>query len=160
MAEHYVQEIVIPRRVAFGPGAVQKIPYICEDIGIKKLAIFSGKTYTKKITSDVIIPQIEDSLDFSHYTFPENVELEYLHSKAKEIKKDQSYLMVVGGGKVIDYVKVIASLTNSEYLDPARRADPTRSRPLILQLNTFGIFYLYLLPTLKTIRLHFLLPPF
>lgn len=116
MAENYVQEIVIPRRVAFGPDAVQKIPYICEDIGIKKLAIFSGKTHTKKITSDVIIPQIEDSLDFSHYTFPENVELEYLHSKAKEIKKDQFYLMVVGGGKVIDYVKVIASLANSEYL--------------------------------------------
>ena len=50
MENPYIQEIVIPRRVAFGPDAVQKLPYICEDIGIKKLAIFSGRTHTKELT--------------------------------------------------------------------------------------------------------------
>ncbi len=111
-----IQEIVIPRRVAFGPDAVQKIPYICEDIGIKKLAIFSGGTHTKELTSKVIVPQIEDFLEFSHFTFPKNAELEFLQQQAKDLNKNRSYLMAVGGGKTIDYTKVIASLTNSEYL--------------------------------------------
>ncbi|MHA2307468.1 MAG: iron-containing alcohol dehydrogenase [Candidatus Hodarchaeales archaeon] len=116
MLSDYIQEIIIPRRVAFGPDAVQKIPYICEDIGIKKLAIFSGGTHTKQLTSQVILPQIEDFVDLSHFIFPENVELEFLHHQAKDLIKNRSYLMAVGGGKTIDYVKVIASLANSEYL--------------------------------------------
>ncbi len=116
MGYNYIQEIVIPRRVAFGPKAVQKLPYICEDLGIKKLAIFSGRTHTKKLASKVIVPQIEDFIDYSHFIFPENVELEYLYSKAKDLNESQFFLMAVGGGKIIDYVKVIASLSKSEYI--------------------------------------------
>jgi glycerol-1-phosphate dehydrogenase [NAD(P)+] len=44
------------------------------------------------------------------------VELEYLYSQASDIKSRQTYLMAVGGGKVIDHVKVIASLSQTEYV--------------------------------------------
>ena len=111
-----MQEIHVPRRVAFGPNAVQRIPSVCKDIGIKKIKIFSGSTHTKKIASNVIIPQIEGILDFSHSVFPENVELAYLHSQASAIRDTRTNLMAVGGGKVIDYVKVIASLSQTEYM--------------------------------------------
>ena len=97
MLSENIQEIVIPRRVAFGPDAVQKIPHICEDIGIKKLAIFSGGTHTKKLTSKVIVPQIEDFLEFSHFTFPENAELEFLqqqiHQTNKHLLIDMDFLL-------------------------------------------------------------------
>ncbi len=111
-----VQEIHVPRRVAFGPNAVQRIPSVCKDLGINKVQIFSGSTYTKKITSNIIVPEIEGSLNFSHTVFPKCVDLEYLRSQAAAIHDRQTYLMAVGGGKVIDYVKVIASLSQTEYL--------------------------------------------
>ncbi|UCG90802.1 MAG: iron-containing alcohol dehydrogenase [Candidatus Heimdallarchaeota archaeon] len=113
---HHIQEIHVPRRVAFGPKAVQRIPSVCKDIGIKTIKIFSGRTQTKKIASNVIIPQAEGILDFSHTVFPENVDLEYLHSQALAIRDRQTYLMAVGGGKVIDYVKVIARLSHTKYV--------------------------------------------
>ena len=111
-----VQEIHVPRRVAFGPNAVQRIPSVCKDLGINKIQIFSGSTYTKKITSNIVVPQIEGSIDFSHTVFPKGVDLEYIRSQASAIHDRQTYLMAVGGGKVIDYVKVIASLSQTEYV--------------------------------------------
>ncbi|MFX1333751.1 MAG: iron-containing alcohol dehydrogenase [Promethearchaeota archaeon] len=106
----------VPRRVAFGPNAVQRISSVCKDMGIENIKIFSGNTHTKKITSDLIIPTLEDKLNFSHTVFPEKVDLEFLHSQASAILDKQIYLMAVGGGKVIDYVKVIASLSQAEYM--------------------------------------------
>ncbi|MFX0122815.1 MAG: iron-containing alcohol dehydrogenase [Candidatus Hodarchaeota archaeon] len=112
----YVQEIHVPRRVAFGPNAVQRISSVCKDVGIKKIKIFSGNTYTKSIASDLIIPQIEGDLKYTHSIFPDNVDLEYLQSQASVIRDKRTNLMAVGGGKIIDYVKVLASLSQTEYM--------------------------------------------
>ncbi len=110
------QEIQVSRRVAFGPNAVQKIPEVCKDIGIKNLQIFSGSSFTKNITKKSVLPLLEGLLDFTHNIFSEEVELDDLRSFANDISGRQTYLMAIGGGKIIDYVKIIASLTNSEYI--------------------------------------------
>ncbi|MFW9903077.1 MAG: iron-containing alcohol dehydrogenase [Candidatus Thorarchaeota archaeon] len=102
--------------MAFGPNAVQRISSVCKDVGIKKIKIFSGNTYTKSITSDVIIPSIENKLKFSHTVIPDEISLEYLRSEASSIRDTRTNLMAVGGGKTIDYVKVIASLSQTEYV--------------------------------------------
>jgi glycerol-1-phosphate dehydrogenase [NAD(P)+] len=112
----HVQEITVSRRVAFGPNAVQRIPSVCEDIGIKKVQLFSGSSYTKDIAEKVIIPKLEENLDFSYEILPETVTLESLQTIASAIPSRQTYLMAVGGGKIIDYVKVIASLAHTEYM--------------------------------------------
>ncbi|MHA2226069.1 MAG: iron-containing alcohol dehydrogenase [Candidatus Hodarchaeales archaeon] len=106
----------VPRQVAFGPNAVQKIPSICNDIGATKIQIISGPSKTKELTKQYIIPQIEGILDFTHVILPEQIELGYLYSKALDITENKPYLMAVGGGKVIDHVKVIASLSKAEYV--------------------------------------------
>ncbi|UCG03740.1 MAG: iron-containing alcohol dehydrogenase, partial [Candidatus Heimdallarchaeota archaeon] len=102
--------------MAFGPNAVQRISSVCKDVGIKKIKIFSGSTHTKTIASDIIIPQIEEDLEFSYSIFPNDVDLEYLHSEASAIRDTRTSLMAVGGGKIIDFVKVIASLSQTEYM--------------------------------------------
>ncbi len=44
------------------------------------------------------------------------MDLKYLHSQASTIQDKQTYLVAVGGGKVIDYVKVIARLSQTKYV--------------------------------------------
>ena len=110
-----MQEIHVPRRVAFGPNAVQRISSVCKDVGIEKIKIFSGNTYTKSIASNIIIPEMDD-LEVSHSVFPDSVDLEYLYSQASVIRDTRTNLMAIGGGKIIDYVKVIASLSQTEYM--------------------------------------------
>jgi len=46
------------------------------------------------------------------------------------------------------------ALTDSKYLSPTGRANPSGSWSLILQGNPLGIPYIYLPSTLKTICLH------
>jgi glycerol-1-phosphate dehydrogenase [NAD(P)+] len=93
---------------------------VFHELGIKKIQIFSGQTHTRKITEKIIIPLIEDfsvSIELSHTAFPEKVELSQLHSQASSISTDRTtFLMAVGGGKVIDYVKIIARLAHTEYI--------------------------------------------
>ncbi|MFX0150064.1 MAG: iron-containing alcohol dehydrogenase [Candidatus Hodarchaeota archaeon] len=113
---NHIQEITVSRRVAFGPNAVQRIPSVCEDIGIKNIQLFSGSTFSKEITEKIIIPKLEGKLDFSHEVLPETVALESLQTLASAIPDRQTYLMAVGGGKIIDLVKVIASLSRTEYV--------------------------------------------
>lgn len=110
-----MQEIHVPRRVAFGPNAVQRISSVCKDVGIEKIKIYSGNTYTKSIASNIIIPEMDD-LEVSHSVFPDSVDLEYLHSQASAISGTRTNLMAIGGGKIIDFVKVIASLSQTEYM--------------------------------------------
>ena len=49
------QEIVVSRRVAFGPNAITTMANVCKDIGIGEVQIFSGNTATKRIAKEKII---------------------------------------------------------------------------------------------------------
>ena len=110
-----MQEINVSRRVAFGPNAVEKVAKICEEIGINRLQVFSGRTVTKEITEKMVIPQLSDTLDYEHTLLPANTDLEILKEIATNLDH-QTYLMAVGGGTVIDYVKVIANISKTEYI--------------------------------------------
>ena len=110
-----VQEINVSRRVAFGPNAVEKVAKICEELGINKLQIFSGKTITKEITENLVIPQLSDTLDYEHTLLPAKTDIEQLREVANKLDQ-QTYLMAVGGGTIIDYVKLIANISKTEYI--------------------------------------------
>jgi len=110
-----VQEINVSRRVAFGPNAVEKVANICEEVGINRLQIFSGRTVTKEITEKMVIPQLSDTLEYEHTLLPPNAELELLKETANSVDH-HTYLMAVGGGTVIDYVKLIATISKAEYI--------------------------------------------
>ena len=110
-----MQEINVSRRVAFGPNAVEKVAKICGEIGINRLQIFSGKTVTKEITEKIVVPQLSDTLEYEHTLLPPNAELELLKKLAASVDH-HTYLMAVGGGTVIDYVKLIATMSKSEYI--------------------------------------------
>ncbi len=110
-----MQEINVSRRVAFGPNAVEKVAKICEEVGINQLRIFSGRTVTKEITEKMVIPQLSETLDYEHILLPANADLELLREIAHNLDR-HTYLMAVGGGTVIDYVKLIATMSKAEYI--------------------------------------------
>lgn len=111
-----IQEIYVSRRVTFGPNAVERIPGIFTDIGIQKIHIFSGSTKTKDITEKLIIPNIPDQVEVEFTYFPRNIDLSKLKEISETIDNHKTYLLAVGGGTVIDNVKLLASLKATEYI--------------------------------------------
>ena len=110
-----VQEINVSRRVAFGPNAVEKVAKICEETGINQLQIFSGCTATKEITEKLVIPQLSKTMDYEHILLPTNADIKQLKTIADKLDP-QTHLMAVGGGTVIDFVKLIANISKTEYI--------------------------------------------
>ncbi|MHA1976310.1 MAG: iron-containing alcohol dehydrogenase [Candidatus Hodarchaeales archaeon] len=87
-----------------------------EDLGIKRLHIFSGCTKTREITKKFVIPQISENIEWEYTPLPEKSNLSYLNEIARTIDHHQTYLIAVGGGTVIDYVKLLANMSKTEYI--------------------------------------------
>ena len=111
-----IQEINVSRRVAFGVNAIETLPSICKDLGIKKLHLFSGKTKTKAIMEKQILPLISESLEVESTMLPKNVDLSVLEEITALNDFNSTSLMAVGGGTVIDCVKFLANTSNADYL--------------------------------------------
>lgn len=111
-----IQEIFVSRRVTFGPNAVERIPGVFADISIQKIHIFSGATKTKDITEKLILPNIPDSVEVQYTKFPRITDIPFLKQISESIDHHQTYLLAVGGGTTIDYVKLLACMSKTEYL--------------------------------------------
>ena len=111
-----MQEIVVSRRVAFGPNAIRRISSVCDDIGISKIMVFSGSTKTQKITHNLILPELENHIEYDYISLSDSITLEDLKNYATNLADVNTQLMAVGGGKIIDYVKVIASIAKRDYI--------------------------------------------
>ncbi len=104
------------RRVTFGINAVERLTGTFKDLGINKLHIFSGQTKTHEITEKVVLPQISDDIEYEFTPLPEYIDFSYLSKIASRIDHHQTYLLAVGGGTVIDYVKLLANMSKTEYI--------------------------------------------
>lgn len=114
--EHDIR-IDLPRFVLFGPNAISKIQNIMDRLKVKNLMIFSGKTKTKEIAKQKLIPYISENIPLQQISLAKNVDLEELATIAKEIKRSEvSHLIGIGGGSTLDYVKVLANLSGSNYI--------------------------------------------
>ncbi|MHA1995356.1 MAG: iron-containing alcohol dehydrogenase [Candidatus Hodarchaeales archaeon] len=111
-----IQEINVSRRVTFGVNAVERLTGMFKDLGINKLHIFSGQTKTQEITEKVVLPQLSDDIEYEFTPLPEYIDLSYLSKIASRIDHHQTYLLAVGGGTVIDYVKLLANMSKTEYI--------------------------------------------
>ncbi|MHA1942520.1 MAG: iron-containing alcohol dehydrogenase [Candidatus Hodarchaeales archaeon] len=111
-----IQEINVSRRVAFGVNAVETIPRICEDLGINRLHLFSGKSKTKIIMEKEILPLISESLEVEKTIFPGKIDLSVLQDLSTSYDFNNTSLMAVGGGTVIDGVKFLANTSEAEYI--------------------------------------------
>ncbi len=59
---------------------------------------------------------IDKHIEFTHEILPKSITIDYLVLQATELENQNTYLMAVGGGTVIDYVKVISSFSKSDYI--------------------------------------------
>ncbi|MHA1989715.1 MAG: sn-glycerol-1-phosphate dehydrogenase [Candidatus Hodarchaeales archaeon] len=103
------QLVSVPRLVAYGADAITKLPSICIKLNIKSLLIVSGSTNTKEIAEKEIKPLIDKnfSLNVMKIENDKNALNSVSEIKSQMNSKDEGLAVVaVGGGKVMDIVKV------------------------------------------------------
>lgn len=121
-----IQVVQVSRKIVYGRHAIQKLPQVLQELRIKNIAIISGKTATKQIAEKEIMPLIENSgivtnkemqkvVDTNHYILDKPI-IKDLISIANEIKKENQTILVCGGGSIIDYTKVIAHISDQQYI--------------------------------------------
>ncbi|MFX0090718.1 MAG: iron-containing alcohol dehydrogenase [Candidatus Hodarchaeota archaeon] len=111
-----IESAELPRLLTYGGGAIARLPEVCKELGFQKIVVISGQSATKRITEKRVLPTLDDSpsLEYSHIladstnTFFTDTETE---SIIKEIQRNDG-VIAVGGGKIIDYCKVVCSLAN------------------------------------------------
>lgn len=137
MDEIGFNKIILPRYVYTGIGAIKELPNVLHHLNLAKgkMLIISGSTKTKDISFDLIKPIIEkEGLEV------ENVEINNIKSFVEDLplflhrvkESDAKILAGIGGGKVIDATKVLASLSNKRYLSiPTNTSHDGLSSPVI-----------------------------
>ncbi|OLS24191.1 MAG: Glycerol-1-phosphate dehydrogenase [NAD(P)+] [Candidatus Heimdallarchaeota archaeon LC_3] len=103
------QSVIVPRLVAYGSDAINKISDLCKKLNLKSLLLVSGSSNTKNITEKEIKPLITKSFNLKVMHLDNNIsDLDNINKIRSEINSKQVQLAVVaiGGGKIMDIVKV------------------------------------------------------
>lgn len=113
-----IKKVEIPRKVLYGKDAIEKLPKILDELKVTRVVICSGKTATKEIVDKTVEPLVRDGsknvTDWDVLTLSGDVlELPRLAKKLQPIK---ATILAVGGGSVLDQVKILSSLTNHPYI--------------------------------------------
>ncbi|MHA2296974.1 MAG: iron-containing alcohol dehydrogenase [Candidatus Hodarchaeales archaeon] len=128
--------VQIPRRIVYGKGAVKRLAATCESIGLKKsqdLIIVSGSSATKRITETVVFPLVEDRYQITHIVIDDkDRNLTGLDNILSSLHEKEATLIACGGGKVMDLVKLAASIASRNYISiPTSAAHDGFSSPFI-----------------------------
>ncbi len=155
--EGNINKIILPRYVFSGPRAIEELPNVLDYLAIIKgnVLLISGSSKTKEISLDIIKPLLEkENLVAEHIEINSIDEFvndlpEYLH-KIKDL--DVKIIVGVGGGKVIDSAKILASYTNKRFLSiPTTASHDGLSSPVISFLLSLQLESKYdIKPIMKT----------
>lgn len=111
-----VHRIDLPRIVLVGRGVIGSLVEVCQELGLQRPLIVTGKT-TYKIAGK----QAQDLLAEDGYqvytTFVNNAELGTVEKVEKEaVERDIDCVIGVGGGRTIDVAKLSASESGSSFI--------------------------------------------
>ena len=118
-SDHHVESVEVPRLIVYGEGAISKLPEVCRRLGIQTTLLVSGPTHTKEIARKKVIPQLEEHEIYSDFLCLSNEDystLERLTETTKDLSKTRNAVIVVGGGKIFDPVKVATSWAKTHYI--------------------------------------------
>lgn len=146
-----INRIELSRYVYAGPGVIKELPNVLNDLGYSRgnIIIISGPTKTYEIAYDIVSPILK-SYDYKVYIKPlpritkiKDLDVKALISLLKSEKPN--VILGLGGGSIIDVVKVISALTNISYLSVPTSAShdgtasPAIGTPLRRALRVMGL---------------------
>ncbi|MFW9997401.1 MAG: iron-containing alcohol dehydrogenase [Candidatus Odinarchaeota archaeon] len=131
-----MQLIQIPRRFVYGKGAISRLEATCESIGLNKsdrLVTVSGSSATKRIAEAKVLPLIEDSYQAELVVVEnDNLGISGLETVLNSLQGGKATLIACGGGRVMDLVKIAASITSSSWISfPTSASHDGFSSPFI-----------------------------
>ncbi|MFX0061258.1 MAG: iron-containing alcohol dehydrogenase [Candidatus Hermodarchaeota archaeon] len=111
-----IESAELPRVLTYGGGAIKRLPEVCKTLGFRKVVVLSGDSATKRITKEVIFPILEESSFLEHIYIPVDCKAVFVANGdneeiIREIRQSDG-VIVVGGGRIIDFCKVICSLAD------------------------------------------------
>jgi glycerol-1-phosphate dehydrogenase [NAD(P)+] len=104
-------EVKLPKNIAIGKGALEKIGSICSDLGLRgSVTIFTGEG-----TLEVAGKRVAEKLEF--YDFKTSIVQLTKKVEIKDLKMlNSDFIMGVGGGRVIDFAKMTAKVSNRPFV--------------------------------------------
>jgi alcohol dehydrogenase len=133
----------------FGPGAIEKLPFILKRFraaGLSRVAVITGRNaYRKSGAWDRILPVLEEeNIEFIHYHgIRPNPTTEQIDDAVRAVKPlSPEFVMAIGGGSVLDASKIVALLLLHPSLKARdifiNREAPGSSLPLVAVNLTHG----------------------
>lgn len=117
-SEGELESVEVPRQIVYGEKAVEKLPEVCNRLGIQSVVVVSGPTATRKIAQQRIIPLLDGNFSpkFMSLSQVDYQVLENLREYCKSEPGTQNAVIAVGGGNTFDPVKVATSWENTHYI--------------------------------------------
>ncbi len=117
-SDQHIESVEVPRLIVYGEGAISKLPEVCKRLGIQTTLVVSGPTSTKKIAKEHVIPLLEDKFQSDSLSLKDEdyFTLEKLAETTKNLSQTQNAVIVVGGGRTFDPVKVATSWAKTHYI--------------------------------------------
>lgn len=109
-----MKDIELPRKVLTGPGAIDRLPALADELRLWGDSIVISDPITKDIAGEKVKEYLKSGLLY----IAEGRADEEVEKILSEVKKNTSikYLAGVGGGKIIDITKVVALKSNIPFL--------------------------------------------
>lgn len=107
------RKMELPREVLIGPGVIDSVGLVCQNLGFKNSALIVSGSTTMKIAGQHVKDVLADTdIDNSHVIIKVANELA-LKQVQKQIQEDKHDVVIgVGGGKVIDVSKLASTREN------------------------------------------------
>ena len=143
--EKKLEVMEIPRKILFGPRAVDEIGNVCNEIVVnKRVTIITGGRFTSEIAYNYVLPPLRDA-DFEVKVFKMGSRPASFDIVVEALKVTKSHnaslILAVGGGRVIDVGKTVASLIGIPYISvPTSAANDGIASPEISYLLKMELY--------------------
>ena len=123
--------VEVARKVVYGSDAVQRLPNVCKQLGLDSVILVCGPGSTNKIVEQTIKPLMIDIDTKVIINTSESDELSTIKNIQDHID-DYKALIAVGGGRVMDIVKVVSFASNIPWISlPTSASHDGFSSPFI-----------------------------
>jgi len=118
-----MKNIELPRKVIIGEGVIKKIKDVCDDLGLGGNSLVISDVKTKEIAGE----EVADSLNSGIMTLKDSEKIDNIR-----LGNNVGFVLGVGGGRVIDAAKLLASKYRIPFLSvPTAASHDGIASPLV-----------------------------
>ena len=135
--------VSVARKIIYGTDAINSLPEVCDELGLKNIWIVTGGTATKSIRDKTILPILNQNdlniskIEIGKKSYTDEIDLlQQEFSDFKEKRPVNPYsndaIFAAGGGRVMDIVKVVSNFTGIPWISiPTSASHDGFSSPFI-----------------------------